>query len=53
MRIEYDARSHAIISDQATESAGVQGSGAGARVSRNSGGSGPLRVVRYALTPPT
>ena len=51
MRIECEARSHAIINDHATESAAVHGAGAGARVSRNSGGSGPLRVARYALTP--
>ena len=34
-------------------SAAVQGAGAGAPVSRNSGGNGPLRVSSAALTPAT
>ncbi len=49
--LKLPPRSRAIISDQPMESMGDQGSGAGARSSQNSGGSGDERVVRYAFTP--
>ena len=39
-------RSHDIIRFQPMQSTAVHGSGAGARVSQNSGGSGDLRVAR-------
>jgi hypothetical protein len=45
--------SSAIIIAQPSESSAVQRAGAGARVMRNSGGSGPRRVSRCALMPAT